>query len=291
MRPGACSPWVGGEQIEKLPAIVAAYAKLTTEDEAFASLAELCAESATAASDVLYEATGQVFTGNCGPVTIRPVSRPMDMDTRAWSNGLGGLGWTGAAGLGSSYGGALPGVVPHYGKENPPEVDLGVYPVTEIVKVKIDGIEIPAEEYELRNSRILVRVRPTVETVPVERYGWPTSQIPDLPDTQVGTFSVTYKYGQAPSAMGKLAAKELAKVLCLAGLGDFSHFPRRVTGVNRQGVSVSVADVVDLVTKGATGIYTVDLFVKSVNPNGNQRQALVMSPDLSRSRRLAKPTA
>lgn len=289
-RSGACSPWVQGSDIEGLPWVRDAVADLTKkqrfEQQAFQ---EICAQAALAASDILYELSGRVFTGSCGPVTIRPFARPTDMDTRTWA-GLGQAGWPGSGGLGSSYGGDVIGVVSHYGRTNPPEVDLGVHPVTEIVQVKIDGEVIPASEYELRDHRKLVRLRLSSSAVPVARFGWPTSQIPDLPDTEPGTFSITYKFGQPPPAMGVAAATRLAEYIALPRLGDSKHYPQRVTSMTRNGVSAMTVDVMDVLKAKATGIYEVDLFLLTYNPTRSQRQSRVYSPDRAKPRRTARPS-
>lgn len=248
---------------------------------------QLCAESAVGASEILYELSGRIFSGQCGPETIRPLARPTDIDTRfSW---FGGMGFDTSWGYANQYD-SVPGVCSHYGSINSPEIDLGAYPVTEITLVKIDGEVISADEYELRDYKTLVRMRPTTSSVPTDRWGWPTGQIQDLPDTQPGTFSVTYLYGQPPPASGLLAARKLAEYLVLPQFGDNTKYPRRTTAVTRQGVSSRTTDVVDMLTKGSLGIYEVDVFLNAVNPNRNQRQARVWSPDTGRPRRQANPS-
>lgn len=283
-RSGPCSPWVQGSSVEKLPwvadAIGALQAKEQFDQQRFENL---CGEAAAAASATLYELSGRIFTGECGPVTIRPVSRPVDMDTRA---GAAGIGWSGD---GSSFGMTTPGLA-HYGRTNPPEVDLGVHPVTEIIQVKIDGEVIPPAEYELRDHRRLVRLRTSASALPTARFGWPTTQIPDLPDTEPGTFSITYTFGQSPPAMGVAAATKLAEYLALPRLGDSKHYPQRVTNVQRQGVSAMVVDVMDVLKSKASGIYEVDLFLLTYNPKRLQRQSRVFSPDRGKPRRTATPS-
>jgi hypothetical protein len=289
-RSGACSPWLDSATVEGLAKVKEVGAKRIAESKITQEQLEaLCAEAATAASDVLYELSGKTFTGNCGPVTVRPVSRPTDVDTRAWGATLSTVGWVASQGFASAYGSFNPGVVAHYGSLEPPTIILP-YPVTKIEQVKIDGIEIPETEYELRDFRSLVRIRPTGSTVPKARYGWPTSQIMDLPDTEPGTFSVTYLFGNPPSAAGILAAKKLAEVYALGEMmGD--GYPKRITSMTRQGVSAMITDVMDLVMKGGAGIYEVELFLNAYNPHRLQRQSMVWSPDLGRpGRRTATPS-
>lgn len=297
-RPGPCAPWVSGEELAALAPIQAAAAKQIADQKLTEEALNLvCAGAADAASLVLYELSGRQFTGECGPVTIRPVSRPTDADTRTWGS-LNPNGWISSWGMCSAYGADVPGVVTHHGCSNPPEISLGAYPVTEIVQVLIDGIVIPGPydpgtqtgEWELRDHRWLVRLRPTASAVPTERYGWPTCQILDLPDTEQGTFSITYRYGMAPPGMGRMAALALGKYLALPQLGNTTHFPKRVKQVTRQGVQASTTDVEDFVSTGNTGIFEVDLFIKAVNPGKNQRQAMVYSPDVGRPRRTAFPS-
>jgi hypothetical protein len=290
-RSGACAPWVQGSEVQSLPWVKQQTAKLQTKNELDEEQLEaLCAEAATAASDILYELSGRVYPGNCGPVTVRPVSRPTDIDTRAWGATLSTVGWVASQGFASAYGSFNPAVLAHYGSLEPPTIELP-YAVTEILRVKVDGEVIPPGEYELRDFKSLVRIRPSADAVPVARYGWPTSQVMDLPDTEPGTFSVTYMFGGAPPAAGLLAARKLAECLVLPQMGSTEHYPKRVTSVARQGVTAAITDVMDLVMKGGTGIYEVEIFLNSVNPHRNPRQAAVWSPDLGRpGRRTEKPS-
>ena len=251
----------------------------------------ICAEAASAATDILYARSGRVFTGVCGPVTVRPVARPAGIDQRAWLGGGGAWGLGSAWGAVSWYGLGTGGVVSHFGTSDaPPEVPLGNYPVLDLVQVKIDGVIIPTDEYELRDYRTLVRLRPNASATPTERWGWPTSQVGDLPDTEPGTFSVTYTYGQDPGSGGRLACKKMAELLALPSFGVQSHLPTRVTSIQRQGVSAAVADVEDLLSKGLLGIYEVDSWLETVNPTHASRQSVVWSPDLGRPRRQATPS-
>ncbi len=298
-RNGPCSPWTSGPAVAALPSVAAWSAKqITANVFTEAQVAEICATAAIAASGVLYELSGRMFTGECGPVTIRPVSRPTDSDTRAWPGGSSPNGWFSAWGSASSYGANVPGVLARYGSVEPPTIRMQ-WPVSEILQVLIDGVLIPGPynpaaqtgEWELRDHQELVRIRPTPGFEPTQRWGWPTSQVMDLPDNQVGTFSITFTFGQPPPEMGQLAALKLAEMLCLPQLGDTSHYPKRVTQIARQGVTVQVADIVDVMKTGSLGIWEVDAFILAHNPGRNQRQATVYSPDLGRpGRRQPNPS-
>jgi hypothetical protein len=251
------------------------------------ALEALCAESATAASEFLYEESGRIFSGECGPVTVRPVERPIDGDSRSWGARLSPLGWFASWGLASSYGSQIPGVMSHYGSTEPPEITLP-YPVRSITEVTIDGIVIPPDEYELRDFQTLVRILPEPGFTATARWGWPTSQRQDLALGNEGTFGVSFTFGNPPPANGLVAARKLAEYLVVPQLGDGTKYPRRVTNITRQGVSTGVTDIVNVMQKsGSTGIYEVDLFLRSVNPNRLQRQAAIWSPDVGRARRTA----
>lgn len=282
-RGGACQPWVAATDVAAQRSVAAAIAKAALPA---GDAAGMCQQAARAASDILYELSGRMFTGACGPVTIRPVSRPTDGDFRGSLGSMGYFSSWGSCGVGaSSYGFGETGARSHYGCSNPPEIELGVYPVTTITEVKIDGVVIPADEYLLADFRTLVRMLPAADAPATQRYGFPTCQRLDLPDTEPGTFSVTMLYGQPPPAGGVAAALALAEFLILPSLGDCSKFPTRVTNITRQGVSAQVASVMDIVKDGKTGVYPADLWLMSVNPNKLARPAAVWSPDTGRPRR------
>lgn len=272
-RGGPCSPWVTAAQLKERP-------KCRDLSETFLETA------ATVASDLLYRLSGQQFTGaNCGPVTIRPVARPVDVDLQSWGTRLSPIGYFSSWGSCAIYGSGASGVVSHYGCSRPPEIELGAYPVTAIDEVLIDGVVIPSNEYQLQDYRVLVRMRPTASSVPTERWGWPTCQQLDLPDTQLNTFSVTYHYGQPPPAAGILACQVLGEQLALSMAGEDTDLPQRITSITRAGVSAMVVDVMDFLAKGQTGLYEVDLFIRTYNPHGQRRKPIVWSPDRGRARR------
>jgi len=270
-RSGPCSPWITAADVLKLP-------RCGNADE------DLAAQVALAASGILFILSGNQFTGECGPVIVRPVARPVDQDTRR-AGSLSPLGYM-SGGSFLAYGLVLANTAAAYGSVNAPVVELNPYPVTEIVEVTIDGVTIPADEYELQNYRSLVRMRPVPSFTPTERWGWPTSQIMDLPLTEEGTFGVTFNFGILPPAEGLLAVKALAKNLCLASMGQPNQLPERLTNISRQGVTATVLDQADIIGKGRTGIPEVDLFVKTQNPYGLVKPAVVWSPDIGRAQRV-----
>lgn len=97
---------------------------------------------------------------------------------------------------------------------------------------------------------------------------------------------VSYRYGSIPPTAGRMAARALAKQFTLAWEGsEECSLPDRVTSVNRQGISYTILDQQDFIADLRTGVYEVDLFLKTTNPDRALRRARVFSPDTRRARR------
>lgn len=98
---------------------------------------------------------------------------------------------------------------------------------------------------------------------------------------------VTYTYGTPPPAAGRAAARILATELVKLYEGDDScALPQRVTSIARQGVTYTVLDSQDYIDNLRTGIYAVDMFLKTSNPDGARARSRVFSPDTPRARRI-----
>lgn len=97
---------------------------------------------------------------------------------------------------------------------------------------------------------------------------------------------VTYTYGTEPPTLGRLAARTLAFEFCKLWNGDDDcMLPQRVTSVSRQGVSYTILDSQEFIDDLRTGLYVVDMFLKSVNPDKARAKARVFTPDVPRGRR------
>lgn len=96
---------------------------------------------------------------------------------------------------------------------------------------------------------------------------------------------VTYTYGAYPPAAGRAAARIMAMEFVKLWSGDDCMLPERVTTITRQGVSFTLLDNQDFVDDMRTGLYAVDLFLKSVNPDRARSKSRVFSPDMPRARR------
>ena len=98
---------------------------------------------------------------------------------------------------------------------------------------------------------------------------------------------VTYTYGTPPPVAGKAAARMLATELVKMYEGDDTcALPQRVTSVSRQGVTYTVLDSQDFIDDLRTGVYAIDLFLKTVNPDKARARSRVFSPDTPRARRV-----
>jgi hypothetical protein len=97
---------------------------------------------------------------------------------------------------------------------------------------------------------------------------------------------ITYSYGTEPPTLGKLAARTLAFEFCkLWNNDDDCQLPQRITSVSRQGVSYTILDSQEFIDDLRTGLYVVDMFLKSVNPDKARAKARVFTPDVPRARR------
>lgn len=98
---------------------------------------------------------------------------------------------------------------------------------------------------------------------------------------------VTYTYGTPPPTAGKAAARLLAlEFVKLYENDDDCALPQRITSIVRQGVVYTVLDNQSFIDELKTGIYLVDLFLKTANPDKARARARVFSPDLGRARRI-----
>lgn len=148
--------------------------------------------------------------------------------------------------------------------------------VNSIVEVKVDGVVMPTGSYRVDNDRLLVRTDGGV---------WPLCNDLNEDDTQEGTWSVTAVYGREIPEGGRWAVGELACELLKAFKGEDCRLPRNVTQLARQGVTISYPDMNDLFNRGRTGLYLVDLFLATWNPNGLKNKSRTYSIDRPRARR------
>lgn len=155
-------------------------------------------------------------------------------------------------------------------------------PVYDVVEVKQDGVVVVSGAYRVDDRHLLVRT---------DGACWPDCQDLALPDTQPGTWSVTYRLGLLPDEAGEMALTALAVELDKACRDDATcKLPRRAVEIVRDGVTYSLDQETTLFNSGRTGIARVDMWLATVNPYALRSSMAVYSPDTVRSRRQTYPT-
>jgi hypothetical protein len=159
------------------------------------------------------------------------------------------------------------------------EVDIEG-PVGYIQTMKIDGVEIDLQDgnWRLDNGHLLVWQGLGPSPIPVV-------QDLNLPDTEIGTWSITYSKSYPVLADGRLAVAYLAAefLKACAPKGKCS-LPRGVTSVVRNGVSFSIE--AGLFPSGLTGIDIVDQYILKWAPAGSPtKTATVFNPRIPSARR------
>ncbi|MFH8805237.1 hypothetical protein ACH4F6_37805 [Streptomyces sp. NPDC017936] len=147
--------------------------------------------------------------------------------------------------------------------------------VHSIVEVKLDGTPMATGTYRLER-RLLTRV---------DGRAWPRCNTLALPDTEPGTWSVSARFGEDVPDSGRLAMGEMVCEILKAGSGVDCRLPPGVTQLVRQGVTIQYPDVGQLLKDGRTGLYLVDLFLASENPDGLSRRGRVYDVDRILGRR------
>jgi hypothetical protein len=230
-----------------------------------------------AATEILYAVSNGLYSGECGPVTVRPCNQ--------------GCGCWGPWALGMDYSwdptrGRWACDTHVCGCAPTSDVVLAGVPIREITEVLIDGVPLDPDEYALMEPNRLVRMRDIAE--PHRRLVWPGCQIMDLPETEEGTFAISYTYGADPPQAGRTAAAYLACEIwrgCGGGSGECA-LPDDVTRVIRQGITIETTPIVAAALRsGSTGVQAIDSFVGGFATEKVVGRSSVWSPDLDYPRR------
>jgi hypothetical protein len=243
LQPGPCTPWIVAEDV------AAVCDAIDSTDPSVYDTAAL------QASQVLYELSGRQFSGECGPVTVRPCRG----GCVCWVPGRT-IDWQG-------WGNCRCG---HLSR-----VKLAGWPVREITEVKIDGDVIDPSEYRLDGRKWLTRM----VDADGKHQRWPGCQDLDRPDTVERTFAVSYTFGQDPPQAGLDAAAEFACAVApaIASGGGECALPPGTVRVTRQGVEIDLAGL----RSQRTGLPSVDSFLSVYNPSGLRRRSAIFSPDIA----------
>jgi hypothetical protein len=244
--------------------------------------AALQAQAATYAKMVLWAATGRQY-GLC-ELTVRPCGRFCEnCSWNTWAyDGNGGWApfiWNGEwhnCWCGSNGPGGCCTCSP----------DCAVYlpgPVSSIVSVRIGGesLNVTGGGIFVLDQQWLVRTDTTA--------CWPQCADQNLAPGDPDAFEVTYLRGLAvPDALANAYAT-LSCEFARACLGLPCRLPGRVSSLSRQGLTVSMVDVQELLKYGLTGIYEVDLVIRSINPQSLFGRTRMWSPELQEGRQVTWP--
>jgi hypothetical protein len=251
--PQPCTPWITGDDV----------ADCCSVETSSGAIFDLVAGQA---SSLLFELSGRLFPGECGPKTVRPPCHGCACGYQVLSRGyvIGPWFWDGGA-----YANLCDYCLVSCA---PSRVKLSGYPVREITEVKIDGDVLAADQYTLWKRRYVTRL---------DDGHWPYQQNLTLPDTDDGTFSITYTYGADPPEIGMQAAAQLGCELYQACTSGTCALPTGVTRITRQGVTIErLAFTTWAFRDGAwrTGLPLVDAFLGAYNASGLMRRPVFWAP-------------
>lgn len=107
------------------------------------------------------------------------------------------------------------------------------------------------------------------------------------PSVDARDLTVDYTYGSPPSIDVQRAINQLAQQFAFAEACDWENcqLPERVTSVTREGISYTLIDPQDFLDQGRTGLYFVDLVIKTYV--GTKHRAGIMSPEVPPPRRIS----
>ncbi len=250
---GACSPWTTIQAVRLSCGSLAASGSPTYASD------ELILTEINVATDLLYILSGKQFSGEC-PTIVRPCS----------SSNCFALPYAGDP---SVYDASVCGC------SRLRRVDLGAWPVTNIIYVKVDGAVVDPDTYRLDGNRYLVRMAGAGPSYTND--GWPNCQKLDRPTTEPDTFEVMYEYGTAPPPALVEGATRIACELTKASTGQPCNIPGRAQSVNRQQISFTMINA-SMLENGLTGLWEVDLALMAYNPSRSRGQTAVWSPDMPR---------
>lgn len=243
----------------------------------------LITDALNAASYVVWALSGRRF-GIC-EVTIRPCGMPCDpcgMDSfDTWLNtggyGYGSGGFTGPALVGGLWYNTFCGC------DTCCKLKCAIKlpdPLCEIQEVIVDGIILSPTQYKCWDNKHLQRIYDPAIDLDNLSPCWPHCQDLSLADTEPNTFSVSLSYGRPVPAGGKMAVAELACQMLKSCVGAPCDLPIRVSGITRNGITISKLDPMEFLKDGKTGIYLIDLFLSAVNPHQITRRPAIWSPDM-----------
>ncbi len=281
-----CTPWIDGTDVAECC------------DVSDASDPTIFDASAELASELLYQYSLRLFPGICQR-TVRPCSPTCGCPWQVLSRGHIVWNWNLVDPL-YGYGYGAWGCSGDRCGCRPLSRTLLAGYVQEILEVLIDGDVVDPATYRVDRNRWLVRVRPNADDETWEH--WPGCQNMDLPETEDGTWAVTYTYGREAPVAAQKAAAQLACEIYKQCVGEECGLPEGTTRVIRQGLVVEKPAFIGWAfEKGGrsiprgwkTNIPLVDAFLNAYNPTGLVRLPMFWTPtrELQFAQAVGLPTA
>lgn len=203
------------------------------------------------ASLVLYYLTGKQFAGTC-TTTVRPACLK---------------------------GGCVCGCSPR-------QVNLGIWPVTELISVRYGGtLYEDADATDLFHINDFHYIARNDGELFLSGNQWAVAGSAEDNETNGNVFEVTVSHGLKIPRLLTRATRALACQFVSACADRPCKLPERVTSVVRQGISMDIANVADMLKDGRTGIYEVDLAIQVFNPSKLQSPSFAWHPVWSNSGR------
>lgn len=145
--------------------------------------------------------------------------------------------------------------------------------VSSVQEVRVDGVALDADAYQLYAGGLLVRT---------DGGRWPLRQNMAAPDTERGTWSITYTPGLPVDGTAAAMAGVMAGEFLKACTDQSCRLPAPAVQIVRQGVTLTLG--VGAFPEGKTGIREVDAWLEAVNPHQHASPSTVWSPDLPHHR-------
>jgi hypothetical protein len=162
----------------------------------------------------------------------------------------------------------------------PYQVGLGLWPVTELNSVRYEGVTYTGTDltdtFHVNDYRFIAR---NDGAAFVNGNPWAVAASTEDNADNGYVFEVTFSHGLSVPRLVTRATRALACELVSACCGQDCKLPGRTTAVQRQGVSMEMASVTDLLKDGRTGIYEVDLAIQVFNPSKLQSPSFVYLPN------------
>lgn len=171
----------------------------------------------------------------------------------------------------------------------PNQINLGLWPVTSLTSVRYQGVTYEdaalASTFHILGHRYLARLDG-------ERFQsgnqWAVAEGSHDTLNDGYVFEATVEYGITVPRLMTRAARALACQFVTACCTDKPcKLPDRVTSITRSNLSMEVGSVVDLLEKGRTGIFEVDLAITTFNPKRLQSPSFLWMPNKEYGRKTA----